>query len=433
MRQGPELGARTAADLSFRREAGRIAASLVRRFGSAQLAAIEDAVQTALVRALDLWPHQGVPAEPGAWLQRVAHNALLTELRGERRAHERHHTLEAEVQLAPAHDRGPSAPASPFGPDDDLLHLLFVCCDPRLKTEAQLVLALRTLCGFNTKEIASRLLTSEANVRKRHQRALAILREVADGADAELGERLAVELDEGTLAARLPAVQLIVYLVLTEGYLSAQPDATIRSELCEEAVCLATLLTSHPISATPETMALLALAHLHTARLPGRVDAAGDLLLLAEQDRTTWDRARIAKGLAWLDRAATGAHFSRYHAEAGIAAEHCLAPSFAATRWDRIVATYEVLDAHTPSPLHTLNHAVALAELRGPTAGLELLARLDAPPRVAASYLFAAVEADLLWRAGQRAAATARRRAALAKAPNDAVRALLERRFGHLS
>ena len=192
----------------------------------------------------------------------------------------------------------------------------------------------------------------------------------------------------------------VLYLLFNEGYLSAHAEEAIRRELCDEAIRLATLLAEHPVGAVPETFALLALMHLHAARLGARLDGLGGLLLLEEQDRSLWDRERISVGLQWLARAASGEVFTRFHAEAGIAAEHCLAPSFAETRWNEIADLYAMLERIAPSPLHTLNRAVAVAEWRGPEAGLALLEDLAPPSWLAGSYLWEAVLADLHRRAG---------------------------------
>jgi predicted RNA polymerase sigma factor len=239
--------------------------------------------------------------------------------------------------------------------------MMFVCCDDSIPVESQLAIALRTLCGFDVREIAERLFTTEANVYKRLSRARNRLRELGSLPDDLTGEQF---------ASRLPAVQGILYLLFTEGYLSSQADAAIRRDLCDEAKRLTLILAEHPAGGTPETFALLALMHLHAARMTARQDGSGGLLLLEEQDRGLWDQREIQFGLSWLARSATGSVFSRYHAEAGVAAVHCLAQSFEQTRWDRIVECYELLERVAPSALHTLNRAVAVAEWRGPAAGL---------------------------------------------------------------
>ena len=401
----------------FRREYGRLVAMLVRRVGSRHLEAVEDAVQSALLAAVESWPRSVVPDNPSAWLYRVAHNQLAGELRrGTRRG-------EVAVEFAGA-AFAPSAelPFVPLSGDvrDDLLRMLFVCCDDALPVESQLVLALKTLCGFDVREIAERLFMTEANVYKRLERARTRLRDVP---------LEAADLMNAQLASRLPAVHGILYALFTEGYLSSHADGAIRRELCDEARRLAEVLAEHPVAATPTTFALLALMHLHNARMAARQDGSGGLLLLEEQDRSLWDQGEIQAGLWWLARAADGNLFSRYHAEAGIAAEHCLAPSFSETRWDRIVECYELLERVAPSALHSLNRAVAVAELRGAADGLAVVDGLAPPSWLLGSYQWSAVLSDLHRRAGHADLAARYRETALQSAPSDAVRATLARRL----
>jgi RNA polymerase sigma factor (sigma-70 family) len=362
---------------SFRREYGRLVAILARRVGVRHLDIVEDAVQDAMLTALTSWTAQGVPDDPGAWLYRVAYNSLIDDLR---RKTGRLRILAQAVDPPVAreiHDW----PVSHFASEvaDDTLRMLFICCDEAIPRESQLVFALKTLCGFSVTEIALRLFTSEANVYKRLARARDRLHEIAPQLETP-------PLD--TLKSRLPSVQAVLYLLFNEGYLSSHAEESIRRELCDEAVWLATLLAEHPIGAAPETFALLALMHLHAARLGARRDATGGLLLLEEQDRSLWDRARMRIGAEWLERSATGDVFSRFHAEAGIAVEHCFAPSFADTRWKEIGDLYAMLERIAPSPLHTMNRAVAVAEWQGPDAGLAVLEALAPPAWLAGSYLW---------------------------------------------
>jgi RNA polymerase sigma-70 factor (ECF subfamily) len=303
---------------------------------------------------------------------------------------------------------------------DAELRLLFVCADPSIPRDSQVVFALKTLCGFGTREIALRYFQSEEAIHKRLQRARATLRQQVQGLDTPAVAQL---------ADRLPAVLQVLYLLFSEGYSSAQPDALIRRELCEEAVRLGSLLIQHPVGDTPEANALLALMHLDAARFDARVDGAGGLLLLEEQDRSRWDRELISAGVSYLQRAARGDVFSRYHAEAAIAAEHCLAPTYAETRWDEIVRLYELLDASAPSPIHTLNRAIALAEWQGPDAGLTLLEALEPPSWLLGYYLWDAALGELYRRKGDRERATARLKRALSAAPTHAEQALIRRRL----
>ena len=400
----------------FRREYGKLVSTLSRRLGMHHLELIEDAAQSALVAALESWTRGGVPDNPSGWLFRAAFNHALGELRtSARRARLAEKHFEAE-------QRDDDDPAELLATEvrDDLLRMLFACCDDAIPVEAQLVIALKVLCGFDVREIAERLFVTEANVYKRLGRARSRLRALSFPPD---------DLSAEQLSGRLPAVHAILYLLFTEGHLSSHEQEAIRRGLCDEAKRLTELLADHPAFATPETFALLALMYLHSARMAARQDASGGLLLLEEQDRSLWDTEQIATGLAWLARSAQGEHFSRYPAEAGIAAEHCLAPSFSETRWDRIVGSYEILDRLAPSPLHTLNRAIATAEWRGPRAGLEVIDGLAPPSWLEGSYLWAAVLADLHHRCGHEERAAIHREAALAAAPSEAVRALLRRRF----
>lgn len=400
----------------YRHEYGRIVAMLSRRVGLRHLESVEDAVQAALLASVEAWPRGGVPDNPSAWLYRVAYNHVIGELR----ARVRRDCLAAAADPAPA---SPAvAPAAVLSGDirDDLLRMLVACCHESIPVESRLVVALKTLCGFDVGEIAARLFTTEANVYKRLARARQRLRALP----FELRDVSASE-----LAARLPAVRSILYLLFTEGHLSSHPAHALRRELCDEATRLATLLAEHPHGATPETFALLALMHLHAARLTSRQDAAGGLLLLEEQDRSRWDQDRIAVGLRWLANSAQGRAFSRYHAEAGIAAEHCLASTFAETRWARIVECYTLLEQVAPSALHTLNRALAVAEWRGPEAGLAVLDGLEPPSWLEGSYMWMAVLADLHRRCGREDRAGGYREAALAAAPSGAIREALARRL----
>ncbi|MEM6731200.1 MAG: DUF6596 domain-containing protein, partial [Myxococcota bacterium] len=301
---------------------------------------------------------------------------------------------------------------------DDLLRMLFLCCDEAIPPASQIVFALKTLCGFSVEEIAARLFTTEANVYKRWTRARGSLRLMRP--ELDLRERP---------ASRLPAVHAVIYLLFTEGYLSSRADETMRRELCDEAIRLGEVLADHPIGQVPSSYALLALMHLHAARMSARDDGAGGLLLLEEQDRSLWDQEQIARGLAWLERSASGAEFTRYHAEAGIAAEHCMAPRFAETRWDRVAESYAMLERLAPSPLHRLNRAVAVAEWKGAEAGHSVLEEAAPPAWLANSYLWAAVSSDLHRRCGRTQEAMRLRARALELAPNRAVRTLLSRRL----
>lgn len=388
----------------FRREHGRLVSILSRRFGLDRMELCEDAAQTALLRATQSWSSK-LPDEPGAWLYRVAHNHVLDELRREKR--DQRYLGEVSAGYAEQEVR------------DDVLRLLFVCADPAIPPESQLVLALKTLCGFSTDEIALRLFQSRDAINKRLQRAR-----------LRLCEHVEVQSIDPN---RVQSVLHMLYLLFNEGYSSAQPERVIRRELCDEALRLALMLREEPAGKRPETDALVALMCFHAARFEARVDGMGGLLLLEEQDRSLWDPELIQRGLVHLARSARGETLSRYHAEAGLAAEHCLAPSYAETDWQEIVRLYDMLERVAPSPLNVLNRAIACAQWKGPEAGLAALETLEAPSWLRGYYLWDATLGELHRRCGNRDRALAHTQRALATAPTNPERALLERRLRKLT
>ena len=388
----------------FRRELGRLVSILSRRFGIHRIELCEDAAQTALLRATQSWSSK-LPDDPGAWLYRVAHNYVLDELRREKRDER----FLSEVQVDYAQQTV----------QDDVLRLLFACADPAIPLESQLVLALKTLCGFSTGEIALRLFQSEDAIHKRLQRARALFCEHAEV--------------QSIHQERVHSVLHMLYLLFNEGYSSAQPDRVIRRELCDEALRLTLMLREDPAGALPEADALIALMCFHAARFDARLDATGGLLLLEEQDRSRWDSELVQRGLDHLTRSARGDGLSRYHVQAGIAAEYCLAPSYAETNWEHIVRLYAVLERIAPSPLNILNRAIALAEWKGPDAALAALETIEAPSWLLGYHLWDATLGELYRRRGDRARAIAHTKRALATAPTHPEKALLERRMKEIS
>jgi len=403
-------------DHYFRREFGRLVSVLSRRFGVHRVQLCEDAVQTALLRAMQSWPQRGPPEDKSAWLYRVALNEVLGTLRRQSRTEASNASTEELAADSSTEDEVYLEQEV----SDDQLRMLFVCANPEIPRESQIVFALKILCGFSTEEIALRLFHSHEAIYKRLQRARAALREHIEDLEPPGLQQL---------ANRLPAVLEILYLLFTEGYSSAQPQQVIRRELCEEAIRLGRLLDEHPMGAVPETAALVALMYLNAARFDSRVDGAGGLLVLEEQDRSLWDRELIRIGVSYLRRSARGERFTRYHAEAAIAAEHCLAPTYRETRWQEIARLYQALDALAPSPIHTLNRAIAIAEWHGPDAGLALLEPLNPPSWLLGYYLWDATLGELYRRRGDRERAVVHLTRALAAAPTHAERGLLQRRL----
>src|SRR5262245_58302471 len=317
----------------FRRESGRMVAALTRIFGVHNLALAEDVMQDAFCRALEVWKVRGLPENPSAWLMAAAKHRAIDVLRRERTARtfasEIGRLLESEGTMAPAVDEAFAAPVI----RDEQLRMIFSCCHPRLAEDVQVALVLNILCGFGASEIAAAFLAGRAAVEKRLARgkqALARAKRLFDLADAEF-------------AARLSAVRRALYLLFSEGYHGASAESAVRAELCAEAMRLTELLRDYPPAASPETDALAALMALHAARLPARVDAAGDLGSFGDQDRSRWDAPLVAQGLALLERSAAGKQVTAYHIEAAIAAAHAGAPAFDATDWALIVSLYDRL------------------------------------------------------------------------------------------
>jgi RNA polymerase sigma-70 factor (ECF subfamily) len=297
---------------------------------------------------------------------------------------------------------------------------MFSCCHPRLAEDAQVALILNILCGFSVDEVAAAYLSSHAAVEKRIPRAKKTL--------AEWGPLFDLT-SAGDFAERLPAVQRALYLLFNEGYHGASAAFAVRTELCEEAMRLCALLLEHPQGATPSTCALAALMNLHAARLPARMDAAGRLLTLAEQDRGAWDQARVAQGLQWLEQSARGEEVTAYHLEAGIAAVHARAARPEETDWAQIVALYDALLAVAATPVVALNRAIAVGQCSGPEAGLAALRALPNPERLNAYPFYHAAYGEMELRRGDAVAARGHFAAALDVARNDQERHHLERRI----
>lgn len=400
-------------DHFFRHESGRLVAVLTRRFGAEHLERIEDAVQTALLRAMRTWGTRGLPDNPSAWLTRVATNQVLDGLRHDG-------TVARAAPVLAAGEDAPPPDARLAGElDDDLLRMLFACADPELPARARLVLALKLVCGFGTAEIGARLFLEPANVQKVLQRGRDRLRE----AWSDQGP------DGLARPERLEAVQRMVYLLFNEGYSSQREEEPIRRELCEEALRLGHLLVAHPVGDAGSSWALLALMTFHAARLEARLDEGGGLLLLEDQDRSRWDRDAIRRAFGYLVRSSTDAPFTRYHGEAAVLAEHCAAPTYADTRWGEIVELYEGLERIEPSPLYTLNRAIALAEWKGPAEGLALLRALTPPAWLIRYYLWDATLGELARRTGEHAAAVRHLERAVEGAPTRAERSIFAARL----
>lgn len=410
-------------DHLFRRHAGQMVAVLSRIFGLERLDLIEDAVQDALIAALKTWPFTGFPDNPQAWLIQVSKNKMLDRFRRARRwaslddgddaIEKALHSVTAEPTIFFSNEVA-----------EDQLRMIFACCHPAIPPDAQVALTLKTVGGFGVSEIASAFLAKEDAVARMLSRAKQKLREGSI--------RLEIPIPD-EIPARLDAVLKVLYLMFNEGYAASQGDELLRQNLCIEAIRLVELLAEHPLTRHPKTQALATLLLFLAARFSSRLDEAGELLLLADQDRRRWDRRLIERGMYRLRLSASGDELSSYHLEAEIAGCHTLATDFASTDWVRILDCYNQLRTLKYSPVVELNRIIALAQVEGPHRALSELDQLSTDPKLQAYHQLFIAKAYFLSKTGDAAGAKGAYAHALGLTRNDSVQRFLQKRIDSLA
>jgi RNA polymerase sigma-70 factor (ECF subfamily) len=402
--------ARDVVDAVYHTESRRVLATLIRLLGDFDLA--EEALHDAFAAALERWPREGVPAHPRAWLVSAGRFRAIDTLR--RRAR-----FDARLALIAEHlGAHQSATEWDDGVEDDQLRLIFTCCHPALSPDARVALTLREVCGLTTEEIARAFFTGAPTLAQRIVRAKAKIR------DARIPYQIPARAE---LPERLDSVLHVVYLVFTEGYAATSGDQLTRPGISAEAIRLGRLLLE--LLPEPEVMGMLALMLLHESRRPARASAEGELVLLADQDRSLWSQPLIAEGCALVEKALRSRRFGPYAVQAAIAAVHAEAPSAEVTDWAQIVGLYDVLVRADPSPVVRLNRAVAVAMRDGPAAGLTLVDELLARGELAEYHLAHSARAGLCRRLGLHAEARASYERALALARQEPERRFLARRL----
>jgi RNA polymerase sigma-70 factor (ECF subfamily) len=373
-------------DHLFRHESGRLVAVLTRIFGIENLELAQDVVQDALVEAIHHWQYKGVPDSPSAWLFRVAKNKAVNQInKGKKKipySSDVMHYLQSKWTVTPALEHLFSEEEI----QDSVLRMIFACCHPAISADSQIALALRTLCGFNIPEIARAFLTTEENIAKRLVRARKSIRE----------DKVAFEIPAGAeLEKRLDAVLATIYLLFNEGYNASNGNELIRYELCEEAMRLVQIVAgSKMVRFKENAYGLLALMYLNASRFKARLDEKGNILTMAQQDRSKWDANLRDKGLACLNEAGKDNKIGFYHLLAGISAYHSMAPDYKATNWQAILYLYDCLVNIDNSPLVLLNRSVAVCNVRGAEKAIEELQRIENIPSLKNYHLLYSTKAE---------------------------------------
>jgi RNA polymerase sigma factor (sigma-70 family) len=405
----------------FRQESGKLSASLTRAFGLARLDSVEDIVQDALLAALRNWSFRGVPQNPTAWLHRVARNKAVDRIRERKRSHEEALPDERLMEMLPGM-RAATASLElernflSWEIEDSQLRMMFACCHPGIPLESQIALTLKTLCGFSVREIASAFFTKELTIEKRLGRARKYFRDHHVELEAPTGDML---------HRRMDAVLSCLYLLFNEGYKRTDSDGLVQHDLCLEALRLTLILTEHPHTSSPEALALVALMTLIAARFETRTNERGNMVLLAEQDRSKWNAELIDRGLSYLTRSEPDIHHSSYHIEAAIQSLHITAHSFEETDWPVILGLYKRLYTIKPSPIVAMHMSVSMGHVHGAEASIALLSELP----LSEYYLYHALLGDALMKVGRQPEAAISFKRALELTMNSREKALLTERL----
>lgn len=396
----------------FRHEYGKIVSLLTGRYSSRHIDLIEDAVQDALLKAMQIWGYQKPPDNPSAWLLRVANNRIIDLIRRSKKVV----AFETIPQVIAV---GEGDPALSGELADNQLKMIFACCHPELSQSQQVMLSLKLLCGLSVREISRAFMKRDDSVKRTITRAKSRFRDKVGVLSVPVGS---------ALKSRIDAVLKVLYLMFNEGYKATDGALLTKNEICEEAIRLGGILLSNPHCDTPEVNALMSLMCLNASRLNARINQDGDLCTLENQDRTKWDTESISWGLYFLKHSARGNRISQYHIEAGIASHYATAPSFDKTDWQAILDLYNLLVKLNPSPFVKLNRIVVFSKIRGAEAGLRELAA-SYTPTMTSNHLFYSIRADLRAVAGLRAEALEDLLKATDLAENAVEKRFLERKM----
>jgi RNA polymerase sigma factor (sigma-70 family) len=403
-------------DHLFRRQSGQLVAYLTRFFGPDHLDLSETVVQEALLRASQSWPLHGVPDNPEAWILRAAKNAAIDLIRKKKEVLLDQDDLNRLTDNLEDTAKGSSVEELA----DDKLKLLFICCHPSLSNESRIALTLKTVCGFSVKEIARAFLAKEETIAQRLVRSKNKIAE----------EKIKYEIPEGTdLANRISSVLEVIYLLFNEGYLATEGESLLRQDLCDEALYQLSVLTHHPVGQNPNCYALLSLMYFQISRFQTRVDNAGEIIVLEDQDRSLWNQEHIALGIHFLNLSATGDEISDYHLHAGVASCHALASDFKSTNWDQILSYYDLLLDRTGSPVVALNRAVAVGMSKGFEYGISETMAIRTSGRLKNYYLLPVTIAEFHRRSGNYGTAIEFYQEALSLAGTEPEKKLIEKRI----